>query len=484
MAKAYIAAPFRRVSRRANPELAYGQVSPGVYTGLLESLEDVFLRFGFETCLPHRDEGLWGEVYYDPASISALCLLHVETSDVVCALPDRARGVHVELGFAARSPRTRLIVMYEVGTEPSTLVWGLGAQTPWRYPSASRTTVASFGNHQELLVNLEGILAANWPSVIPHGFSNDDVTVGLIDIGSHTLKLKISSLRSGRKPKVLQQAKNSIGLMKDVITHGNIPTECIEAVATQVKAWRDTCDDLDADIIKVAGTAALRGARNSSDVISCIEEKAGLSVEVLSPERELSYVAQAVLAEFPSETTEPPAILNIGGGSAQLLLCEARNRRPVYFDFGTHEIMRRWPWTSPMDGEAYSTLRDYVRQRLVSQLADLTSTSRLVHTGGELDFLLRCQVPMRTSHHSATHVSEVPSSEFEAFSREFSALHPQAVAASFGLDPAWASGAVASNVIASTLAELLGAEAIIPSNLNLSDGLIRSAAGASKDSLL
>ncbi len=59
MAKAYIAAPFRRVSRRANPELAYGQVSPGVYTGLLESLEDVFLRFGFETCLTQRDEGLW-----------------------------------------------------------------------------------------------------------------------------------------------------------------------------------------------------------------------------------------------------------------------------------------------------------------------------------------------------------------------------------------------------------------------------------------
>src|SRR2546421_8253253 len=95
--KVYIAAAFRQFSNwTPGSALAYGEIANTEYVELLEAVESIFIEFGFDTCLPHRDEGRWGSVYYAPPAISALCFRHVETSDVIFALAEDGRGVHLE----------------------------------------------------------------------------------------------------------------------------------------------------------------------------------------------------------------------------------------------------------------------------------------------------------------------------------------------------------------------------------------------------
>jgi hypothetical protein len=72
-------------------------------------------------------------------------------------------------------------------------------------------------------------------------------------------------------------------------------------------------------------------------------------------------------------------------------------------------------------------------------------------------------------------VSEISVLHFARFSEEFSQLSPEIVAKEFGLDPAWAAGSVASNVIALSIAEAIGVTSVVPSNLNISDGLVHEA---------
>src|SRR5690348_11944058 len=86
MRKVYIAAAFRQFSNRENATQAYGRVVDDQYINFLEHIEGIFLAHGFYTCLPHRDEGGWGRVYYEPDAISGLCYRHVATSDVVFAI--------------------------------------------------------------------------------------------------------------------------------------------------------------------------------------------------------------------------------------------------------------------------------------------------------------------------------------------------------------------------------------------------------------
>lgn len=473
MPKVYIAAAFRQFSQRDEKDKAYGEVTDSNYIDFLERIEDVFLKFGFDTCLPHRDEGAWGRVYYEPHMISSLCYYHVHTSDVVFALAESGRGVHLELGYAAGLGK-RIIMMHNEQIEPSTLIYGMPHNlSPWQVPNVgvADAVIATYKDTTDLLNRLELILSNNYV-VSDESAQSIRQNQAIIDIGSHTVKLKIFSSRKGMMHKIIYADKKSLGIMGDVITIGAFTDSSIENMISLLKEWKSKCEDFSCELIKVTGTAAIRKSNNTGAFLSRVSKETGFEIEILSPERELEYVYSGVKSTFKSNVRL--AVLNLGGGSTQLgigssIVPEER----MLFDFGTRELTEKWPWTAPMSSADYEAMKDYVRAKMREiAIFEIKKTNRIVHTGGELDFILRCQVPLQISLLSPTHVTEIPVAVFSKFSEDFSRSNPSEIAKNFGLDPAWASGAVASNIIALCAAELVGAEAIIPSNMNISDGIL------------
>ena len=475
MPKVYIAAAFRRFSNRDETKKAYGELTNNKYIDFLEKIEEVFLDFGFETCLPHRDEGMWGKAYYEPAAISSLCLRHVRTSDVIFALAESGRGVHIELGYAAGIDTTKIIMMYKKGTEPSTLIFGLsGNQSPWKVDDSEgmdNAIIVPYSDETDLLIKLEKILSSQYTK--KNDFSRTARTkVAIMDIGSHTVKLKVLSHRPGGHPRTLHEAKRSLGIIGDVIKTGDFSEETINNVVSLLKAWKTECIERSCKTFIVTGTAALRRAGNAAGLVSRLFKETSLELEILSPEKELEYVFSGVLSTFKTGNTI--AVLNLGGGSTQLGIgSDSSLDEQFFFDFGTRELTEKWPWNKPMTKIDYDAMLHHVRKRIRQIIpAKIRKVDRIVHTGGELDFMLRCQLPLQVSFLSPIHVSEILTNTFSLFSQEFSRSDPNRIAKDFGLDPAWASGAVASNVIALCLAEMVEAEAIIPSNFNISDGLL------------
>lgn len=472
MPKVYIAAAFRRFSNRSNGEQAYGEILNKDYVDFLEKIEKVFLKFGFDTCLPHRDEGMWGQVYYEPFVISPLCFYHVHTSDLIFALAESGRGVHLELGYAAGLGK-KIIMMHEESEEPSTLIYGLPHNlSPWKVPNigVADAVIVKYTGLENLLNRLESILSLNYKII--DSLNQQKQNKAVIDIGSHTLKLKILSARKGSRPQVVYTDKNSLGIMGDVIEHGLFSQSTIKNVIALIKTWKSKCEELQCQSIVVTGTAAIRKSSNTNSFIIQIKEETGLNLEILSPERELEYVYGGVQATFNPNTSL--AVLNLGGGSTQLGIGNSSiPNQKLMFDFGTRELTEKFPWNKPMSENTYRSMKDYVSNRIKETVVyKVENTERLVHTGGELDFLLRCQVPLQLSCFSPVHVAEIPVSVFSQFSEQFSQSDPSEIVKNFRLDSAWAAGAVASNIIALCTAELVGAEVIIPSNLNISDGIV------------
>lgn len=474
MPKVYIAAAFRRFSNRDEKNKAYGEIEDSEYVDFLERIEGVFLNFGFDTCLPHRDEGMWGKVYYDPLSIGSICFRHVQTSDVVFALAETGRGVHIELGYAAGFPDKKLIMMYKGGTEPSTLIYGIPNNlSPWKDLCEQKPNayIEEYSDLTNLLEKLHHILAKEYGQA-SNLANTSTANKAIIDIGSHTIKLKILSYHPGSHSRAIYETKQSLGIIGDVIKTGGFSGKTIDDVVALIKRWKNECDKYSCNSIVVTGTAALRKANNAHTLISQLEEETSLELEILSPIKELEYVFSGVKETFRENV--PIAVLNLGGGSTQLGVgSESHPRDSFLFDFGTRELTEKWPWIKPMTHEDYESLLAHVRERIRKSMPNKPDrVSRMVHTGGELDFMLRCRLPLRVSLLSPVHVSEISLDSFSRFSQEFSQLEPAYVSTNFGLDPAWASGAIASNVIALCAAEAVGAEAIIPSNYNISDGLL------------
>ena len=94
------------------------------YKEFLEQIDTKLQELGYETCLPHRDEGKWGQVYILPEDVAEICFKHIKTSSLVVVFPGRSRGVHVEVGYAA-GLRKRMIVFLEEAERESTLLRGL-----------------------------------------------------------------------------------------------------------------------------------------------------------------------------------------------------------------------------------------------------------------------------------------------------------------------------------------------------------------------
>jgi len=434
----------------------------------------MFLARGFHTCLPHRDEGRWGRVYYHPDAISALCLRHVATSDIVFGIAEEGRGIHIEIGYASGLGGKRILLLYHEECEPSTLIWGLpGTQSRWEPPHPlADVVIRSYTDEQDLLQKIGDTLGEWFPGaagVAGQGFGR--TRVGVIDLGSHTVKLKVLDFHPGAQPIPAHEEKRSLGIIDDVLQTGRFSDETIAAVVGLVSEWKSKCDGLGARAIRVTGTAALRKAENSSALTGALTAATDLSLEVLSPETELDLVYAGVQSTMTGD--QRLAVLNLGGGSTQLGI-GSRGEPPArfLFDFGTRALTEHWPWKDRFHQKDFDEMLSFASGRMEQSCRDgVPKVRTIVHTGGELDFLLKCRVPMSVCDLSPTHVSELSLSEFTAFAARFAAMQASEVADQFGLDPAWASGSVASNAILLAAARLVGAERIVPSNFNVADGL-------------
>lgn len=110
--KVYIVAPFRRHTNDIKGR-EYGEIENEELIGFFEQIEKVVQEEGFKTCLPHRDKGQWGKIYIHPSDVAEMCFKSILDCDVMLVLAERSRGVHIEIGYAARAKKTLIIFLRE-----------------------------------------------------------------------------------------------------------------------------------------------------------------------------------------------------------------------------------------------------------------------------------------------------------------------------------------------------------------------------------
>lgn len=114
--KIYIAAAFRRYTNEIEGR-EYGEINNNRIIQFYEQVEKIIKEEGFETCLPHRDKGHWGKIYIPPRDVAKMCFDAISSCDIMLVLAERSRGVHIEIGYAARAKKTLIIFLKEEEVE-------------------------------------------------------------------------------------------------------------------------------------------------------------------------------------------------------------------------------------------------------------------------------------------------------------------------------------------------------------------------------
>ena len=153
----------------------------------------------------------------------------------------------------------------------------------------------------------------------------------MIDIGSNTIRMAVYEINDNHTMQVMKR-KHTVGLSAYVLD-GVMLEEGIRRAAETVEEYRDFLAGMGIKNVVAFTTAALRNAKNSAEAVAAIEKKTGVPIRVISGEEEAAFDFAGAIHDLASDNG---VILDIGGGSTEIILYRARNvTRKLSLPFGS-----------------------------------------------------------------------------------------------------------------------------------------------------
>ena len=137
-----------------------------------------------------------------------------------------------------------------------------------------------------------------------------------IDVGSNSVHLLLTELGG----EVLRDESVLLGLGAMVDIVGRIPDDGAAAAIEAISEYVDAANEEGAESITLLATEPLRRASNRSRFCESVEQALGLPLHVLSHDEEALLTVLGVLDGEP--VSEPTLVLDIGGGSSEIVLLE------------------------------------------------------------------------------------------------------------------------------------------------------------------
>jgi len=211
--------------------------------------------------------------------------------------------------------------------------------------------------------------------------------MAVIDLGTNTCNLLIAETNAPPTYKILHQSKQLVRMGDDKIKTNEISPEATSRVLQSFEMHKTVMQKYAVDKIRAIGTSAIRTANNKISFLEEIGEKTGLLVKVVSGEKEAELIFKGVLLAFDT-LTEPSVILDIGGGSNELIL--ASERKMLWKESqptGMARIINRFNLSDPIKSEEIQMLKEYfsVEHKSAFQKCNSNSVKTLIGCSGAFD---------------------------------------------------------------------------------------------------
>ncbi len=212
--------------------------------------------------------------------------------------------------------------------------------------------------------------------------------VAVIDLGSNSWRLVVYSY-DGQEPtrwwKRTDELYESVRIGEGMEATGALGENAIARGLETLAIFERFChaSGLGVHDVHAFATSAIRDATNRDDFLRRVREATGYSVEVLSTEAEAHY---GYVAAVNSTTISDGVVLDIGGGSMQLVRVEDRHEiASVSFPVGAIRMTEAYLASDPRRPARkrdLNALRDHIADQLNGAGWPVGHGGRLVGTGG------------------------------------------------------------------------------------------------------
>jgi exopolyphosphatase / guanosine-5'-triphosphate,3'-diphosphate pyrophosphatase len=199
-------------------------------------------------------------------------------------------------------------------------------------------------------------------------------TFAAVDIGSNSVRLKISRL-SGRRLIEIHEDRQVTRLGDSVFRTGFLSPEAIADTVKTLRRFHRAVQHEGADTVRAVATSALRDARNSRAFLEWVHSTTGWKVEIISGLEEARLIHLGLVSNLRTSTATT-LMVDLGGGSCELTLSSKGHiRDTVSLPLGAVRLTNEFLHHDPPRKSELLRLRGFI-EREIGRISDRIARAR------------------------------------------------------------------------------------------------------------
>lgn len=301
---------------------------------------------------------------------------------------------------------------------------------------------------------------------------------GCIDIGTNSVRLLIADVY-GKNVTKIYKGINTTRLGTGVDTTSTLNIDAINRTVNAVVNFTNKARSLGCDRIMAIATSAVRDASNKEVLLEQIRLQTGITVDVISGEREAELAFRGVISGIEGAYDKCTLIIDIGGGSTEFTYGEKGEiKRKYSIDIGAVRLTERYLKDSLYRKEHIKKLSEDVEAHLESLLdlkrITLERTSEIVAigVGGTMTTLAAIDQELDVYNSDKVHSYVLTWERVYSILNMLSEMSGEERKKVKGLMPERADIIVAGAMIASKVMRFFGLKTMVVSEWDNLEGLI------------
>jgi len=294
------------------------------------------------------------------------------------------------------------------------------------------------------------------------------VRAASIDLGSNSTRMLIADITNGTLTTIYKE--HQVTRMADKLSESKIISkEATKRVLKVLAGYFKTINKNNVENIQIVGTAALRDAANSQEIIQLIEKKFGFEVDIVSGEEEGVLTSVGVLNSLGS--LENFLIVDIGGRSTEFIYDDDKKIVSKSINIGVVSLSELFFDKIPPPEKSVLLAKEYIDNNLLE--SNLFHGRLLVGVAGTFTSLASIFLEQTQFNEKEIHLTELKNEDVFKISNELLHLNePQIITKYKGLDPKRAKTIQAGILLAKEIISKYNVNSIKVSNSDILEGLI------------
>ena len=299
-----------------------------------------------------------------------------------------------------------------------------------------------------------------------------------VDVGSNSVRLLVVDASGNRLVREMRITR----LAKGVDATGHLDDTALARTLSAIKTFRDLWVAQGVtDRVRIAATSAVRDAKDRDRFFHGVRRVTGIEAQVITGEEEAAFAFAG--AAHAVGVAGPTAVVDIGGGSTELIIGDDEVRSSVSLQLGCVRLTERHLVDDPPTAAQVAQARAFVRTQLdhgdqvfSDQQVRLADAATLVGVAGTVTTLGALHLGLEAYEEERIHASRIPASALESLTAQLVGATSGERGALGPMQPGREDVIHGGALILAEVVDRYGFEEVVVSEADNLDGLVASLA--------